>query len=102
MVSYFISDNVETFVGLKLSGISGILLTKEDKILSKINNILSSRNVGILIITENISKMFPDMIKNIRLKRKFPLIVEVPDANGFKKDSDFITKYINESIGIKI
>ena len=38
----------------------------------------------------------------VKVKSKFPLIVEIPDRFGLKKDEDFITKHINESIGVNI
>ena len=37
-----------------------------------------------------------------KLKNIFPLIVEIPDRTGLKRDPNFITNYINESIGINI
>ena len=70
--------------------------------LEEFKKCLSDKNIGILILTEKIFDLIPDDVMQAKLKRKFPLIVEIPDRHGLRRDEDFITKYINESIGISI
>ena len=38
----------------------------------------------------------------IKLKRKLPLLVEIPDRHGTGRKKDFITSYVNEAIGLKL
>jgi len=54
------------------------------------------------LITEKLSAEFPDIINDVKLNRKLPLIVEIPDRHGTGRKPDFITSYVNEAIGIKI
>lgn len=35
MVSYLISDNIDTYVGMKMAGINGIVLHKKEDVLKK-------------------------------------------------------------------
>ena len=51
---------------------------------------------------ERFGKEFPDMIDDVRLHRKVPLIVEIPDRHGTGRAPDFITSYVNEAIGLKL
>lgn len=102
MVSYLISDNTDTLVGMRLAGITGVVLHEKNEVLEEFKKCLSDKNIGILILTEKIFDLIPDDVMQAKLKRKFPLIVEIPDRHGLRRDEDFITKYINESIGISI
>ncbi|MEG2775197.1 MAG: ATP synthase subunit F, partial [Acetivibrio sp.] len=38
----------------------------------------------------------------VKLNRRLPLIVEIPDRHGTGRDPNFIMKYVNEAIGLKI
>ena len=42
------------------------------------------------------------MIDEIKLKRKMPLLIEIPDRHGTGRKKDFITSYVNEAIGLKL
>ena len=102
MISYLISDNKDTLVGMRLAGISGVILHERDEVLHEFNRCINDKNIGILILTENIFNIINEEVMAVKLKNRFPLIVEIPDRHGLQRDPDFITKYINESIGISI
>ena len=51
---YCISDNVDTAIGLKLTGIEAIVVEEKDEIEKEIKKILENENIGILIITQKI------------------------------------------------
>ena len=63
---------------------------------------LCNRNSNNFIFTENIFNLISEEVMEVKLKNTFPLIVEIPDRTGLKRDPNFITNYINESIGINI
>ena len=44
----------------------------------------------------------PEIIDNVKLNRKLPLIVEIPDRHGTGRKPNFITSYVNEAIGLKL
>lgn len=102
MISYLISDNTDTLVGMRLAGITGVVLKKREEALEEFNKCLNNKEIGILILTENIFDLISEEVMEVKLKKKFPLIVEIPDRTGLKRDSNFITNYINKSIGIDI
>lgn len=102
MKMYLISDNIDTLVGLKIAGINGEVIHEKKEILECIEKIRNREDIGIIIITEKISKLIPDKINEIKTSKYLPLIVEIPDRHGSYKEDNWILRYINEAIGLKI
>ncbi|MTI66099.1 MAG: ATP synthase subunit F [Firmicutes bacterium] len=102
MKSFLISDNRDTLLGMRLAGIKGVIVHEKRDILNEINKALNDSDIGIIIITEKILNKAEEEIMDLKLKKSNQIIVTIPDRHGFKYDSGFITKYISESVGIKI
>lgn len=101
MKSFLISDNRDTFVAMRLAGIEGVIVHERDEILRELEKAMENKDIGIIIITELILEKVKDEIMDIKLRKKYPLIVEIPDRHGQRRDKDYITKYINDSLGLK-
>ncbi|MBQ2276658.1 MAG: V-type ATP synthase subunit F [Lachnospiraceae bacterium] len=102
MEMYLISDNVDTYTGMRLAGVDGVVVHQRDELKEALDNVLLRKEVGIILITEKFSREFPEVIDDVKLNRKLPLIVEIPDRHGTGRKPDFITAYINEAIGLKL
>lgn len=102
MRMFLISDNIDTYTGMRLSGVDGVVVHKKDELRQALDKVLADKEIGILLITEKLSGEFPDIINDLKLNRKQPLLVEIPDRHGTGRKADFITSYVNEAIGIKI
>lgn len=102
MKMYLISDNVDTHTGLRLAGVEGVIIHSKKHLKEQLENVMANKEIGILLITEKLSKEFPDIIDDIKLHRRLPLIVEIPDRHGTGRKPDFITSYVNEAIGLKL
>lgn len=102
MKSFLISDNRDTHVGMRLAGISGVIAHEREKILEELHKALKDHEIGLIIITEKVMKTIKEEVMEIKLKRTIPLIVVIPDRHGVSEEIDSITKYIKESVGIKI
>jgi V/A-type H+-transporting ATPase subunit F len=102
MKMYFISDNIDTYTGMRLAGIEGCVVHERNALKDKLDAALSDKDLGILLITEKLSREFPEEINNVKLNRKLPLLVEIPDRHGTGRRPDFITAYVNEAIGLKL
>ena len=96
MKMFLISDNVDTLTGMRLAGVEGEIAKEA------VEKILEDKDLGILLITEKLSSEIPELVDDIKLNRKRPLLVEIPDRHGSGRTPNFITNYINEAIGIKI
>ena len=99
---YLISDNIDTYTGMRLAGVDGVVVHEKQVLSDKLNQVLADKELGILLITEKLSQEFPEVINDIKLNRKLPLVVEIPDRHGTGRRPDFITAYVNEAIGLKL
>jgi len=101
MKFYLISDNTDTQVGMRLAGIEGTIARTRDEAERALETAMQSMNPGIILITEKLAELIPDKVSEIKLSRELPLIVEIPDMHGTRRDPNSITRYVNESLGIK-
>jgi V/A-type H+-transporting ATPase subunit F len=102
MKSFLISDNRDTWVGMKLAGINGIIVHDRDNALNAIKSAMKNDEIGILILTERVVDMVTEEVMEYKLKCKTPLIIEIPDRHGSIRGYDAITNYIRNSVGIRI
>ena len=99
---YLIRDNVDTQVGMRLAGIDGIVVHETAEVQKALNEVIEMDDVAVVLITETLLSLCSDMIYDLKLNRKRPLIVEIPDRHGNGRTKDSITRYVREAIGIKI
>jgi V/A-type H+-transporting ATPase subunit F len=102
MKIFLISDNTHTLAGMRLAGIEGVVVHEREEILKELEKVKEEREVGILLITELLVERVQSEINDLKLSRNLPIIVEIPDRHGTRRPSDFLTRYIRESIGLKI
>jgi V/A-type H+-transporting ATPase subunit F len=102
MKIFLISDNTHTLAGMRLAGIEGVVVHEREEILKELEKVKEEREVGILLITELLMERVQSEINDLKLSRNLPIIVEIPDRHGTRRPSDFLTRYIRESIGLKI
>lgn len=99
---YLISDNVDTQVGMRLAGIEGVVVHETEEVKKVLSDVIEQDDIAVVLITETLLSLCPDMIYSIKLNRKRPLIVEIPDRHGNGCTKDSITRYVREAIGVKI
>jgi V/A-type H+-transporting ATPase subunit F len=99
---YLISDNIDTYVGMRLAGIEGIVVHQKNEVHDALKSAMDDNNIGIVLITEKLGKLCSDLVYDLKLNRKRPLIVEIPDRHGSGRAKDSITRYVREAIGVKI
>ena len=102
MRMYLISDNVDTLTGMRLAGIEGVVCHNRDHLRSELDKVLTDKTIGILLITELLSNQFPDIIEDIKLHRRLPIVVAIPDRHGTGRNPNLIMDYVNEAIGVKV
>lgn len=79
MKLFCISDDQDISVGLRLSGIDGTTLNDKNEIENKIEEICNRRDIGILVITQNIYQIAKEKIEVIQENKSLPLIVKIPN-----------------------
>lgn len=102
MKMFLISDNIDTQTGMRLAGVSSVVVHTKGEATKAVEAALKDREIGILIITEKIGAIIPELLDRIKMTYSMPLIVEVPDRHGSDKGNDPITRYVRDAVGIKI
>ncbi len=101
MESYLISDNIDTLQGMRMGGVSGEIINDSLEVIKRIDELIGDPNIGIIILTHKIKSQIEDEVMERKINSKETLIVEIPGPNQ-SVESNFITKYIRESIGLKL
>ena len=102
MKIYLISDNVDTQTGMRLAGVDGVVVHTREELKNALETALSDKEIGILLLTEKFGREFPEIVDDVKLNHKIPLIIEIPDRHGTGRKPNFITSYVNEAIGLKL
>ncbi|MDW5300268.1 MAG: V-type ATP synthase subunit F [Sedimentibacter sp.] len=102
MKSFLISNSKDTWVGLRLAGINGVIVRDKNNAILEFRKAIKDEKIGILILNENVADMIGDELIEFKLKSKTPLILEIPDRRGSIRKGDAIANYIRESVGIRI
>ena len=92
---YLISDNIDTLTGMRLAGVEGVIVHEHDELKEALERTIADKEIGII-------REFPEIIDDVKLHHKTPLIIEIPDRHGTGRRPDFITSYVNEAIGLKL
>ena len=102
MKMYLISDNIDTWTGMRLAGIEGAVVHEKQELQQELDKVLADKEIGIVLLTEKFGREFPGLINDVKLNHRLPLFVEIPDRHGTGRKPDFITSYVNEAIGLKL
>lgn len=99
---YVISDNIDTKIGMRLTGIEGEVVHEADELERALKKVFSNGNIGIVLMTQKLIHLCPELVFEYKLTHKRPLIVEIPDRHSTSHISETISRYIQEAVGIKI
>ncbi|MFP3155427.1 V-type ATP synthase subunit F [Lachnospiraceae bacterium ZAX-1] len=102
MKMYLISDNIDTLTGMRLAGVEGTVVHERQELKEALDGVLRDKEIGIILVTELFGRKFPDLLDDIKLNRRIPLIVEIPDRHGTGRAENFITEYVSQAIGLKL
>jgi V/A-type H+-transporting ATPase subunit F len=101
MKYFVITDSTDTQVGLRLAGIEGVVVHSEAEARRALEEALSDPEIGILLVTEGLSRQCRDRIDPLK-RAGTPLVLEIPDRHSAGRSADSITRYIREAIGVKL
>ena len=102
MKFYLISDNVDTKMGMRFAGIPGVVVHEEEEVREELTKAMEDESIAVILMTEKLVSLCPDIVYDLKLHRKKPLIVEIPDRHGNGRTKDSITRYVQDAIGVKL
>ena len=99
---FLLSDNVDTLMGMRMSGVDGVVLHKEDELRAKLKELLQEEDIAVILITSTLLNLIRETVYDLKLNLKKPLIIEIPDRHGNGRTKDSITKYVKDAIGVEM
>lgn len=89
-------------MGMRIAGIEGVVAHSKDHVVDELNKAAEDKDVAVVLMTEKLVELCHDKVYDIKLNRRRPLIVEIPDRHGNSRVIDSISRYVEEAIGISI
>lgn len=102
MRMYLLSDNVDTLMGMRMSGVDGVVLHEEALLRDKLSELMKDDGIAVILITEKLISMIRDTVNELKLSRSRPLIIEIPDRHGSGSIGNTITRYVKDAIGVNL
>lgn len=102
MKYFLISDNVDTLAGMALVGVKGVVVHTESEVRAALDTACADSEIGLVLITDKLVAACSAVVFEYKLKRKQPLIIEMPDRHSESNPGDSIKRYISEVVGVKI
>ncbi len=102
MKMFLISDNIDTSVGMRLTGIESVVAHTSEEVMAALKTALADEELGILLFTEKAAMLIHDYLNELKLTLHTPLIVEIPDRHGSRDIAGSINSLVHESIGLKL
>lgn len=99
---FVISGSDDTLQGFRLAGVDGARAENKRQVQDALAACIADPSVGVILITEALAALCPDLIDDLKLRNKRTLVVEIPDRHGTGRAPDSITRYIREAIGVKL
>ncbi|MCF0143421.1 MAG: V-type ATP synthase subunit F [Parasporobacterium sp.] len=102
MKMFVIADNTETFAGMRLAGIDGVIVHEKEEFSEVFTKALHDPEIGILMIMDDFYRAYSDMVLEAKLKYSTPLIMSIPAKGQPAAITEAVSSYIGDAIGIKI
>lgn len=99
MKMFLLTDSEDTLIAHRLAGIEGVVVSGEQQFRQECERALCSEEIGILFVGRQLTSEFPDVIPQMR-KNTDTLICSVPDMGHVDGESDWISRYVKQTIGM--
>ena len=101
MKMFLLSADEDTLTGLRLAGVEGALVNSAEALNETAQSVIARGDVGILLVTRTLSLEYPTEILLLK-KNQTLLVTEIPDMANLSTESDSITRYVRDAIGINV
>ena len=102
MKMYLISDNTDSYIGMRLAGIDGVVVEGRQQFAEEFGKAIDDKEVAVVLLTKKAVDYDSELVEKTKLSRSVPLIVEIPDKYGRGDEGNSITKYVRDAIGLNI
>jgi V/A-type H+-transporting ATPase subunit F len=92
----------EAVLGFSLAGVSGRVATTVEELNQALDEVQASRDVGIVLVTQDVAQLIPARMEHLKLRSTIPLIVEIPATGGLPEGQESLGEIVLRAIGIKL
>ena len=89
-------------MGMRIAGIEGVVAHSREHVEQELDKAVEDKDVAVVLMTEKLVELCHDKVYDIKLNRRRPLIVEIPDRHGNSGVVEYISRYVEEAIGIRL
>lgn len=102
MKIFLIANNTETFAGMRLAGVDGVIVHTDEEFYSAFNRAFADKETGIILIMDELYDQYSEFVMDKKLKYPMPLIVSIPARGEDAGITKAVSSYIETAIGMKI
>ncbi len=88
--------------GFALAGIRGQIVNSPEELRQAFETSLADRDIGIILVTEEIANMARSYVDQLIVRSTTPLIVEIPGPEGPDPNRPPLSEIIRQTIGVRI
>lgn len=92
----------EAVLGFSLAGVSGRVATSAAEVNQALDDIQASKDVGIVLVTQDVAQLIPARMEHLKLRSTIPLVVEIPAQGGAPEGEASLGEIVLRAIGIKL
>ena len=92
----------EAVLGFSLAGVGGRVATTAEEVNQALDEAQASKDVGIVLVTQDVAQLIPARMENLKLRSTVPLVVEIPARGGAPQGQESLGEIVLRAIGIRL
>ena len=92
----------QAVLGFSLAGVGGKVASTPAEANQALDYALATPDVGIILVTEDVSAMIEARMDQLKMHSTVPLVVEIPAPGGPPPGKPSLSEVVRRAIGIKI
>jgi V/A-type H+-transporting ATPase subunit F len=92
----------DAVLGFSLAGVGGRVATSAAEVNQALDDAQAARDVGIVLVTQDVAQLIPARMEHLKLRSTVPLIVEIPSQGGVPEGQASLGEIVLRAIGIKL
>ncbi len=102
MSAYHIIGDKDTVLGYRFAGVSGDVVEDAEQAKTAFENALNDSGITVLLVTEAVEDMIPEIVMRHRMDAKPPYLAVVQDIWGPRGGRKSLQELINDAVGVRL
>ena len=92
----------DAVLGFSMAGVGGKVATTADAVNQALDEAQANKDVGIVLVTQDVAALIPARMDNLKLRSTIPLVMEIPASGGAPEGQSSLGDIVLRAIGIKL